>query len=545
MSARAFLAGFAKTVLAHRHAFIASPAQTVDLGRGAVLPESFDEAFGGAVPKDVDAAFAAKSWPAARRRLRAWAKREPERPEPRLLAALLLLWPAPGTKTRADRLEGLIDRCASREGIRALERVARDFPEWTPARLWLALALLRRADLPAAWRELDALCAARPAWEAAFLTRSELARVDIVFDRALADLARAEALAPRDPWIHAFRGRVLFQKLPGAEGEAAMDRAVALAPKQGWIRAWRADARRKLGNLRGASADLAAALKLEPTYDRIYLWWGKVLSAQGKAREAERVFTRGIKAIPHFEKALAERARARLALGRTDEALADLEAAASVNHRHNALWNWTAAPVPLDGARRDVLARLAAHAKSAPRSARAWSWLGESLTQAGLPAEGLIALDQALALEPGRPRLRSWRGEALLRLGRLKEAERELDRAVRADPCDGRARAFRGRVRFLRGGFAAAVADLEKAVADSMVEYSWVYHWRAEAKEASGDRAGARADARTAAALEPGRAEFRALLGRLSRGRRGQPRRNLAGSGNTDYNHRRQAVSAN
>jgi tetratricopeptide (TPR) repeat protein len=231
------------------------------------------------------------------------------------------------------------------------------------------------------------------------------------------------------------------------------------------------------------------------------------------------VLTRGIALIPHFEKAYSERARARLALGRVDAALRDLEEAVRVNHRHNSFWSWTAPLTPLDDERFAVLKLLSAHAERRPRSARAWAWLGEALTQAGLFDEGLLALDRALVLEPERPWLRSWRGEALLRLGRLPEAELELERAVRRDPHDGRARCFRGRVRFLRGRPADAVADLEKAAADSMIEYSWAYHWRAEAKEAAGDRAGARADAETAVALEPRRPEFRALRERLSRGR--------------------------
>ncbi len=519
MSSRDFLAGFAKSVLVHRHAFVASPAQTMELGRTARLPSSFDEAFGSPAPKEVDAAFDARRWPVALSRLDAWSAREPRRPEPRLLAALLRLWPAPGAEVRPDRLEGLIDRYASLDGVRALERLVRDFPRWPPARLWLALAYLRRTDLPGAWRELDALCAARPRWSLPLLVRSEAGRVDILFDRALKDLARAEALDPEEPWIHAFRSRVLFQSAPGPDAIAAMDRAVALAPKIGWLRAWRADSRRKLGDLRGAAADLDAALKLEPAYDRIYLWAGKVLRAQGKPREADAVLTRGLKAVPYFEKAYAERARARLELGRVDEALADLEEAARTNHRHNSFWNWTAPLVPLDDERRKTLDLLAAHAKASPRSARAWSWLGEALTQAGFLQEGLLALEVALRLDPTRPWLRSWRGEALLRLGRLPEAERELDRAVRRDPHDGRARAFRGRARFLRGKAAEAVADLEKAASDSMVEYSWIYHWRAEAKEAAGDRAGARLDAQTAVALEPRRPEFRALRDRLTKSR--------------------------
>lgn len=503
MSARAFLRGFVKSVLVHRHAFVPSPARTLDIGRGAELPASFDEALGGAVPREVDEAFRARRWAAARTRLDAWARREPSRPEPRLLAALLALWTEPGAEVRPDRLEGLIDRYASRDGIRALERLVRDFPERPETRLWLALALLRRTELDAARRELDALVAARPRWSAPRLVRSELGRVDIAFGPSLKDLDRAEALDPDDAWVAAFRGRVLFQRAPGRDALAAMDRAVALAPTQGWIRAWRADGRRKLGDLRGAEADLAAARRLEPDYDRIYLWSGKVLRARGRAREAEKVLTAGLKKVPHFEKAYSERARARLELGKVDAALDDLERAARTNHRHNSFWNWTAPIVPLDDGRRATLERLAAHAKASPRSARAWAWLGEALTQAGFFDEGLLALDLALELDPTRPWLRTWRGEALMRLGRLAEAERELDRAVRADPHDGRARSFRGRVRFLRGRPADAVRDLERAVADSMVEYSWVYLWRAEARAACGDAARAREDAATAAALDP------------------------------------------
>ena len=113
--------------------------------------------------------------------------------------------------------------------------------------------------------------------------------------------------------------------------------------------------------------------------------------------------------------------------------------------------------------------------------------------------------------------LSTWRGEALLRLGRLAEAEKELDIAVKNDMYDGRARAFRGRVRFLRAKFGPAVADLEKACSDSMVEYSWLYHWRAEAKIAAGDKIGALADAETASSLEPNKVQFWALRDGLKR----------------------------
>jgi tetratricopeptide (TPR) repeat protein len=482
-----------------------------------LFPSSFDEAFGRPAPKAVDAALKAGRWPAALKALDVWAKREPRAPEPRVLAGVLRLWAAPGSPTRPDRLEALIDRYASPAGVRALQRAADDFPEWAPAKLWLALALMRRNDLLAAWRELDALVERRWDWVWPALIRSELGRVDIRYDQALKDLELAEKLEPDNAWVHAFRSRVLFQKSPGPEAIAAMDRAVKLAPKAGWIRAWRADSRRKLGDLTGAGADLDAALKLEPSYDRIYLWLGKVRRAQGKPRDAERALTQGLKTCPHFEKAFAERARARLELGRVDAALGDLESAARINHRHNSFWNWTATVEPLNDEKVRTLGALAGHAAKSPRSARAWLWLGEALTQCGRFDEGLAALERARTLNKKSPWLRTFMGEALLRLGRLAEAERELDSAVKADPGDGRARAFRGRTRFLRGRVVEAVADLELAAADSMIEYSWIYHWRAEAKAAAGDRIGAVADAETAVSLEPRRPEFRALRDGLSR----------------------------
>ena len=183
---RDFLAGFAKSVLVHRHAFVPSPARALEIGRAAELPASFAEAL--ASP----GSSAAQETAAAARQL----------------------W-RPGGGARSAPLENLLDRYASLEGLKALGRAARAHPRWTPARLYLALAYLRRVDLARAWKELDALAAARPDWSWPLLVRSELGRVDIVFDRALKDLDAAEKLDPANAWIHAFRARVLFQKEPG------------------------------------------------------------------------------------------------------------------------------------------------------------------------------------------------------------------------------------------------------------------------------------------------------------------------------------------
>ncbi len=118
MSARLLLAGFAKSVLVHRHAFVPSPTAALEIGRTAGFPDSFREAFGAGAPKRADAAIAAGRWSAALKELDAWARREPGRAEPRVIAGVILLWAAPGAKVRPGRLDGMIDRYAAPAGIR-------------------------------------------------------------------------------------------------------------------------------------------------------------------------------------------------------------------------------------------------------------------------------------------------------------------------------------------------------------------------------------------------------------------------------------------
>ncbi len=478
------------------------------------MPASFNEAYGVSAPADVDRAVHSGRYIDLKHRLQQWSRRDPTRPEPEVMAGILGLW-SRTPKSGGAPLESLINRYASLRGVRALERAARRFHRWPPARLWLSLALLRRNELVAARRELRELIRLRPDWVWPVLVRSEVERVDIRFDQALLDLDQAESLEPKNPWIHAFRARVLFQMKPGPEAQAAMDLAALLGPEEGWIRAWRGDSLRKRGRLDEAARELKTALRLDPDYDRAYLWLGKVLRARGRPLQADRVLTSGMKKCPHFEKAFAERARARFSLGRVESALRDLEAAARVNHRHNSLLSWTAEPEPLDEQRRRILKRLAVHARSHPRSARAWAWLGEALVQSGEYQVGVESLNLALELRPSHAWALAWRGEAFMRLNRLKEAEQDLSASLRMDSSYGRAHAFRGRVRFLRGKPRAAIMDMRRAVADSMIEYSWMYLWRAEAYASQGDFRRSDDDLKTAVALDASLVERAQRLARL------------------------------
>ncbi|MBI3554099.1 MAG: tetratricopeptide repeat protein [Elusimicrobia bacterium] len=517
--AASLLLGFAKTTLVHRHAFIPSPSQTREIGCGARLPRSFwpavSEALawsGEAQRESVEAAIGAGKWPLAAKRL----EREPSL---RVLRAVILLFGAkPGGESLFD---GFIERYAARAGCAELEALAAEHPEHWPAWVWLGLAQLRRCEFAAAKGSFDRLVKLRPDWAWAYLLRSEWGRVDIEFGPALRDLDRAARLEPANAWVYALRSRVRFQKEPGPDGIKDLDEAVRLDAGAGWMRAWRGDARRKLGNAKGAVEDLLAAKRLEPEYDRTYLWLGKVLQSLGLHERALASLDEAVSRCPYFEKAFSQRSQVLRRLGRCAEAIKDLNEAVRVNHRHNWLGSWTAETYPLRPEHFESLETLRAFCARAPRSAWGLAWLGESKVQAGDLLGGLADLDAALRSpsSPCRAWAYAWRGEAQLRRGSLERAAADLDRALRLDPSYGRAYAWRGRLNQLEGRHKAAAADLSRAVGDSLVEYSWLYHWRALSYAGLKDWRRAASDARAAVSLEPHRPEFREALARTARRR--------------------------
>jgi tetratricopeptide (TPR) repeat protein len=192
----------------------------------------------------------------------------------------------------------------------------------------------------------------------------------------------------------------------------------------------------------------------------------------------------------------------------------DLNAAAKINHRHNWLGSWTAAPYPLGDDHVESLRLLDQFVKQAPRSAWALAWRGETRLQAGDVEGGLDDLNAALRLSPGMAWAYAWRGEARLKLGEFKKAMTDLNEAARRDPEYGRSYAWRGRLHQLEGRHRSAVEDFNRAVGDSLIEYSWLYHWRSNSYAALKKNELARADARAALSLEPHRAEFQEAAAR-------------------------------
>ncbi len=163
--------------------------------------------------------------------------------------------------------------------------------------------------------------------------------------------------------------------------------------------------------------------------------------------------------FPDAADLLANRGTARMRLGETDNARADLERAVALDPRQGEAWLSLAGLHRRAGdtvAMLDVLERAA---QALPGHAGIAGNRATAIAEHGDPAEAVALLEPLVAAEPERATLAFNLGTALRRLGRLEEAEQHLARAVEIDPASAPAWHNLGNTRIDRGnvdgGFAA------------------------------------------------------------------------------------------
>jgi tetratricopeptide (TPR) repeat protein len=106
------------------------------------------------------------------------------------------------------------------------------------------------------------------------------------FDLALCDYAEAERLAPGGPDVHILRGGVLQAQEKHREAVEAFTAALAAPGCPTRVYSYRSSARRRSGDLTGAAADEAAALKLTPTEELSWMARAEARLRAGDARAA-------------------------------------------------------------------------------------------------------------------------------------------------------------------------------------------------------------------------------------------------------------------
>lgn len=339
-------------------------------------------------------------------------------------------------------------------------------------------------------------------------------------DRALEDLDRTLAAHPDHAFAHGVRGGVLVMLDRPEEGLEALERAMELDPdnryaRDQWIAALfrRGEALRVDRRLEEAERDLVRALELDDENVLAMGSLGAVYVDTQRPAEAEAVLSRALERVPDYAFGRNQRARARQALGRWDDALADAERAVAVEPENpsysllkaeilQALGRNDEALAVLDravdlnpdGAQAIYRRGLLRKARREPELALADLARAEELDPKGVQfsaffqnrallledlaryPEAIAAWDRSMALEPDNPRLVAMRGDSYRLLGielgadtpegaeALNQALTDLDHTLAAEPDYAFAQGVRGGVLVILGRPQEGLEALERAM---------------------------------------------------------------------------------
>jgi cellulose synthase operon protein C len=200
-------------------------------------------------------------------------------------------------------------------------------PDDPRALVALAEDELDRGRPQGAARLLDRAIQAAPAWAAPRVLRVEALGRSGLEARAALEAAEVARRFPTVPG--AVRCAARAARRLGRDGEAAsrLRTLLALRFDDGEARGTLSQILGEAGDVEGAAAVLAEALRLDPSDVQERLALASLLAANGKGDDAEAAFAAVLRIAPEDADALERRGRARLLAGRAAEARADLERA--------------------------------------------------------------------------------------------------------------------------------------------------------------------------------------------------------------------------
>jgi len=219
------------------------------------------------------------------------------------------------------------------------------------------------------------------------------------------------------------------------------------------------------GQLREAEKIYSRVLKAVPdNFDALNLL-GAVKLQQGRVGEAQRVLGAAVKANPRSPHAWSNLGQALHALKRAPEALECLDRARTlapddigVLNQHANVLVTLARPAEALAEFQQVLARVPNHVEARLNSGLARAMLG-------IPERALVDFDAALQLAPGHPAVHYNRGVALIKLGRYVEAVEANDRALATAPEHASAWLNRGKALMQLNRVDEAIASYDAALA--------------------------------------------------------------------------------
>ncbi len=215
-------------------------------------------------------------------------------------------------------------------------------------------------------------------------------------------------------------------------------------------------ARFEAGERDAAIEDCRAPAESDPRARRVL---ALMMLRAGRLKEGIGELDTLLASYPDAADLLGNRGTARLRLGETENARADLERAVALDPRQGEAWLSLASLHRRAGDTTAMLDVLGRAAEALPGHAGIAGNRAAAIAEHGDPSEAVALLEPLVTAEPERAALAFNLGTALRRLGRLEEAEQHLARAVEIDPASAPAWHNLGNTRIDRGkvddGFAA------------------------------------------------------------------------------------------
>jgi tetratricopeptide (TPR) repeat protein len=276
--------------------------------------------------------------------------------------------------------------------------------------------------------------------------------------------------------------------------------------------------------------ELASAMASEGRYDEAWVWSDRSIALDPKdaqyralAGRILRNLRRHSEAESHLREALQldsqQAAAHELALllesdGRTDEALAEYEAAVAIEPEHATYHYHLGALLRRVGQLDSAASSLSRAIELHPSLADALAELGAVYEETERDADALLLYDQAISIDPGNAGHYLRAGALSHKLGRAQEARDYLEEALRLGAQSGEVHFLRGQVNEAGGLLERALEEYQEAIGVSPEEPE--YHVRAAAVSYRLGRVNeARAEAEKALELNHGSPEVNYELGRV------------------------------
>jgi tetratricopeptide (TPR) repeat protein len=217
------------------------------------------------------------------------------------------------------------------------------------------------------------------------------------------------------------------------------------------------------GRLRDAEKIYTRVLKAAPDHFDALNLLGTVKAQLGRMGEAHRLISAAVKINPRVAGAWANLGQVLLALKRNDEALACFDKARALAGDDVAILYQHANALLSAGRAEEALAEFREVLARAPQHAEARLNCGIAHAALGFHDEAVAEFDAALSMMPGHPVAHHNRGLALYELGRYAAALEAHDRTVTAAPEHAGAWLHRGRALAALNRHDEAVASYRKA----------------------------------------------------------------------------------